>query len=144
MMAGGACLLLAMGVIGTRQRIVRLAPRVAALYAGIGLPVNVRGLEITALAPQRSNAADLTVSGAIRNIAQRRVVVPRLVYEVRDALGAPLAVWTEKAPAKTLGTGKTMTFVSAPHQVPSNGHSLLVRFEDDEPMPLIRLARRAD
>ena len=110
----------------------------SAIDTGIGFLDHM----LTALA--RHSLFDLTVSGAIRNIAQRRVVVPRLVYEVRDALGAPLAVWTEKAPAKTLGTGKTMTFVSAPHQVPSNGHSLLVRFEDDEPMPLIRLARRAD
>ena len=100
MMAGGACLLLAMGVIGTRQRIVRLAPRVAALYAGIGLPVNVRGLEITALAPQRSNAADLTVSGAMGRDVPPRIVAAGQSFDTMERLNGKWLLKTRDVAAK--------------------------------------------
>lgn len=143
-MAAVACLVFATAAIGARQRIVRVEPRLATLYATIGLPVNVRGLDIVALAPQRLEGADMMVSGAIQNVAARRVVVPRLVYEVRDAQGARLVTWTETAPARTLGTGKTLPFVSAPHALPQEGRSVLVRFEDNDPAPPLRLARRTN
>ena len=133
---GATCLLVAMIALGARQRIVRIEPRLAGLYERIGLAVNVRGLEIAALTPTRPDAVDMTVAGTIRNVAQSRVAVPRLVYEVLDAEGAPLVTWTERAPVKILDTGRTTTFVSSPHQLPPGGHSILVRFAtDDDPMP---------
>ena len=144
--AAFACLVLAMGGLGAREWIVKLVPRTADLYAAIGLPVNVRGLAIEALVPARPDAspADLTVSGTIRNVAERRVVVPRLVYEVRDGGGAPLLTWSEAAPAHTLATGRRLPFVSSPHQLPADARSILVRFEDADPSPPIRLARSLD
>lgn len=141
--AAAMCLASAMGLIGARTHVVRLAPRTAGLYAAIGLPVNVRGLEIATLAPERpaESPSDMTVSGEIRNIAQKRVAVPRLTYEIRDAAGTPLVTWTERAGAKTIGTGKTLPFVSSPHRLPADAKSILVRFEDDDTPTPIRLAR---
>jgi hypothetical protein len=131
--------------IGARGLIVRTVPRMAALYASVGLPVNVRGLEIGTLRPERSESSDVTVAGAIRNVARHRVPVPRLVYEVRDARGATLATWTERAPSKWLATGRTLPFVSSPHELPPESHSVLVHFEtDDGPDAPIRVARRSD
>lgn len=142
--AGVMCLASVMGLIGARTDVVRLAPRTAGLYAAIGLSVNVRGLEIAALAPERpaESPSDLTVSGEIRNVARKRVAVPRLTYEIRDAAGTPLVTWTERAGAKTIGTGTTLPFVSSPHRLPPDAKSVLVRFEDEDAPTPVRLARR--
>lgn len=136
-----ACVVATMGLLGARERIVAAAPRLAGLYAAIGLPVNVRGLEILALSPARPASApgDVTIAGEIRNVAKKRVGVPRVTYQIRDAHGATLATWTEHAPARTLGVGKSLPFVSTPHTVPPGAAAVLVRFEDDMP---VRVAGR--
>lgn len=140
-----ACIALVMLLIGQRDRVVRLVPRTARLYAALGMPVNVRGLAFAAIAPARADAGsgDLTISGEIRNVAARRVRVPRLAYEVRNAAGVPLAKWSEGAPARTLGTGKVLAFASLPHAIPPEGQVVLVRFEADELQDTpIRIVRR--
>jgi hypothetical protein len=135
----------AMAALGARERVVRAAPRLAALYEKLGLPVNVRGLQIENLSSDRLDASSLTVAGAIRNVTRRRVVVPRLVYQVRDSEGTPIATWTEKLAVRTLGTGKSTAFVSAPHQLPAEGRTVLVRFQADEDLgPAMLMARRGD
>jgi predicted Zn finger-like uncharacterized protein len=132
-------MIVAMAAIAGRTAIVRHVPRLAGLYAAAGLPVNVRGLEIEALSPQRPAQDTLIVSGTIHNIAGHRVGVPRLVYEVRDEAGATLLSWTEAAPTRALVTGARLAFSSRLHVVPPEGRSVLVHFADAEvhPKPLI-------
>ena len=105
-------------------------PRMAALYAAAGMPVNVRGLEIGRLAPARLGKAEVTIAGEIRNVAGRRLVVPRVAFEIRDATGASLVSWSEAAPAKMLASGKTLAFTSTPHDLhtrrPNRARSLRV------------------
>ena len=115
-----------------RDRIARHVPRVVAVYRALGLDVNPVGLAFDALAPRRLASSDVTVAGGIRNIAHNRVTVPRIAFEVRDAAGAPLLSWNEAAPARTLAAGATMSFVSAPHHMPSDSAFVAVRFASDE------------
>lgn len=142
--AGLACLALATGVVGARERVVRALPRTAALYAAAGLPVNLRGLSFTALAPGRLASNDVVVAGTIRNAASHRISVPLLSFVVRDVGGRTLMTWREHAKATALGAGRTLAFTSAPHHVPPDATSVLVRFEDGEDDLAKTLVSRAE
>ena len=123
-----ACLGLTALVLA-RESVVRAMPRTAAIYALGGLPVNVVGLVFARVAPERLPSSDVTIKGALRNVAGRRVHVPRLAFEVRDAAGTTLVSWSETVPAKTLAPGSELGFVSKPHRLPLDSRSVLVRFE---------------
>lgn len=118
--------------LGARATIVQMMPRAAALYAAAGLPVNLRGLEFREVRTARADPSspEVTIKGDIRNVAGRRVRVPRLVFEVRDEAGQPLIRWSERAPAKLVGAGRTLAFASSPHAIPPESHVVLVHFED--------------
>ena len=118
--------------ITQRDRIVRHAPRTAVLYKRIGLEVNPIGLAFNALVPRRLDSSDLMVAGGIRNVVHRRVAVPRIAFEVRDAAGTVLLSWSEAAPARSLDPGATMSFASAPHRLPAESASVIVRFASDD------------
>ena len=135
-----ASLALVTGLVGQRERIVRHAPRTASLYSSIGLGVNVSGLAFASVAPQRLASSDVTVAGAIRNVTGRRVTVPRIAYEVRDAIGTPLLSWSEAVASKTLDAGKTLAFESSPHHMPADSRTVSVRFVTDDSMTRRRVA----
>lgn len=120
----------AMVLIGAREPIVRLIPRTAQFYTAAGLPVNVRGLEFVSLVQARDSAdpSFVVISGSIHNVARRRVTVPRLAFLVQDASGKTVMTWTEAAPLKMLGAGRNLPFASAPHAIPADAKSVLVRF----------------
>lgn len=123
-----ACLALTSLVVA-RENVVRAVPRAAALYGTIGLPVNVVGLAFARVAPERLATRDVIVRGALRNVAGRKVRVPRLAFEVRDAAGTTLVAWSETVPAKTLAVGRELGFASLPHRLPEASRTVLVRFE---------------
>lgn len=131
--AAAAGLALVMMIIGARERIVRMMPRTAALYQAAGLPVNIRGLAFANVTPERlDQASQITIKGEIRNIVTHREPVPRLAYEVRDAAGQPLVSWSEKGPARVIAAGRSLAFASAPHLLPDQARSVLVRFDAEE------------
>lgn len=123
-----ACLGFASLVV-SRESVVRAMPRTAALYAAVGLPVNVIGLALDRVTPERLASSDVTIRGALRNVAGRRVHVPRLAFEVRDAAGTTLVAWSETVTAKTLAAGSELGFVSTPHRLPAESRTVLVRFD---------------
>lgn len=112
-----------------RDGVVRAMPRFAALYADAGMPVNVVGLAFSSVAPERLASNDMTVRGAIRNVASHKVHVPRLAFEVRDAAGTTLVAWSETVTAKTLKAGAELAFASTPHRLPTDSRTVLVHFE---------------
>ena len=131
---GLASLALVSLTIGARAKIVQLVPRAAAIYGAAGLPVNLRGLAFRDVHSQRlaPSAADVVVSGEIRNVAHARVRIPRLTFVVRDVDGNEIARWSETAPARLLAAGRTLAFSSTPHAVPPASRAVLVEFESDD------------
>ena len=131
---GLASLALVSLTIGARAKIVQLVPRAAALYGAAGLPVNLRGLAFRDVHSQRitPTAADIVISGEIRNVAHARVRLPRLTFVVRDGDGNEIARWSETAPARLLAAGRTLPFASTPHAVPPDSRAVLVQFESDD------------
>jgi len=76
-----------------RIDIVRLWPRTASAYAGIGLPVNVVGLTVEDLKARpglQDGRAVLVVSGLLRNVRAKPVVAPPLSITLLDKDGKRL------------------------------------------------------
>ena len=128
--AGAALACLCFGsLMLAREGVVRAMPRTAALYAAAGLPVNVIGLAFARVVAERLASSDVTVRGALRNVAGRKVRVPRLAFEIRDAAGATLVAWSEATSAKTLAAGSEVDFASKPHNLPIASRTVLVHFD---------------
>lgn len=136
-----ACLAVTMGVIGKRNEIVRFLPGTGALYAAIGLPVNIRDLEFGAVTAARADASVggvVEVSGTIHNIAHRRVSVPRLTFEVRNAAGTVLASWSENAPKRSLASEETLAFATKTEALPEGYTDIAVHFSDEAAVKKLR------
>ena len=126
--AAVGCLAFA-ALLAAREQVVRALPRMAAFYAAAGLPVNVVGLAFAHVSPERLASNDVVIRGALRNVADRKVHIPRLAFEVRDQAGATLVAWTEMMSARSLAAGREFGFASTPHRLPADSRSVSVRFE---------------
>ena len=124
--------ILAVTGVTARETIVRTIPRLAGFYASAGWAVNLRGLQFANVASRQPDAQGTTISGEIRNVEQRRVRIPRVAFEARDAEGMALLSWSETAPAATLSAGRTLAFTSTPHRLPSASRTVQVTFVDED------------
>jgi predicted Zn finger-like uncharacterized protein len=129
---------LAMGLIKARDEVVRRVPGAGAAYAMIGLPVNLRGLELqrvhsTLLAD--GGGSVLAVEGEIVNDRDRQLPVPDMRLSVRSAQGQELYSWTAQAPKAKLDAGETIAFRARLVAPPANGQAVMVRFADAEAAP---------
>ena len=89
--------------IAARAAIVSIAPATAALYAGVGLPVNLRGLSIAdvrvTVARQTEGPGELLVTGEIANLRDGEDALCRIcAWRSRGEDGRELYVWTARAP----------------------------------------------
>jgi hypothetical protein len=130
-----ALILVLIGVVAAliawRGSIVRHAPQMASLYAVIGLPVNLRGLEFTAVNVSRDSHEGvnvLVVEGIIASAASRPVEVPRLRFAMRNEAGAEIYAWTAMPTREVLGPGETLPFRSRLASPPGEGKDITVRF----------------
>lgn len=114
-----------------RQAVVRAAPQLAAVYETIGLPVNIRGLTLTAI---ESGVVEdganrfLVVEGDVTNITKGRAAVPMIEVAVRDEAGTTLYTWTAEPPRATLEPAELVRFRARLASPPENGRSVRVRF----------------
>ena len=128
----------AMAAIGARATIVRFAPRTAALFETLGLPVNLKGLAI-----ERVNAkvlADgerriLVVEGDLVNSGDRAEVARPLAVSVRDADGQQLYTWTTRAPQQEVGVNDRAAFVARLASPPVDAASVVVEFDREGAEP---------
>lgn len=116
-----------------RNAVVRAMPQSAALYAGIGLPVNLRGLEIRDVVAFRNPAeagqpAELVLEGDLVGLAREAAPVPPLAVEVRDAEGRTLRSFAVAPPRAALGQGERARFRATLADPPAQGRGLRIRF----------------
>ena len=124
-----ASALLALGFY--REQVVRLVPDAAEIYAAIGMPVNLRGLEIGALSTTRDvqdGVIVLSVEGTITNVTQTRLAVPRLRLIVLDDKQVEIYAWTAQPPQSHLEPRECVAFRSRLAAPPPEGRRVLVRF----------------
>lgn len=116
-----------------RVPVVRALPQTAGLYARIGLPVNLRGLELRDVLAYRNPAdaarpAELVVEGDLVGIARGDAPVPSIAVELRDAGGRAVVTYAVPAPRSVLGEAETARFRARFPDPPAAGRSVEVRF----------------
>ena len=133
--------LAAVGLFGAlgREAVVRVVPDLAGLYALIGLPVNIRGLEFRHVVG-RSDIDDgmpvLAVEGEIANVAPRRVEVPALRLALRGAGRDELYAWIVAPPKRAASPGESMRFRARLPAPAADAKEVTVRFARDTELKL--------
>jgi hypothetical protein len=125
----------AMALIGLREKIVRIAPRAAAPYAAVGLPVNIDGLafaDVRSRVEMEGTRKALVVEGEIVNLRRDANSLPPLALSVRGADGQDKYAWTTRAPKPRLEGGEKVAFRARLAAPPEDGAEVLVRFARNE------------
>jgi hypothetical protein len=114
-----------------REQVVRTMPQAADVYAGLGVPVNLRGIEFQNVRGSNETADGVTVlvvEGKLVNITPRTIELPRLRLSVRDSAAKEIYTWTATAPKPSLGPGEVAEFRSRLASPPADGKAIEVRF----------------
>jgi hypothetical protein len=126
-----AVVLGSMSLVGLKEEIVRVAPASAAVYAALGLPVNLRGLEFrgvkSTVSEDRSQRL-LKVHGEIANLRLGLTSVPPIELVVQGQDGRALYRWTTIASKPKLGVNETIAFEARLVAPPEAGREVRVRF----------------
>ena len=119
-------------LIAARAAIVSKAPAMAAIYAGVGLPVNLRGLSIADtrvfLTQQAEGQGELVISGEIANLRNGVTIVPDLRLALRGEDGREVYVWTSRGPKASLNARERVPFRARLAAPPAGVRDVLVKF----------------
>jgi predicted Zn finger-like uncharacterized protein len=132
-LALAAIVLLIVGGIGLRKHVVKAAPETAKLFGAVGLPVNLRGLELSAVKSGVMNEGSmeiLVVQGVISNVTTHKQAVPPLRFSVRDGKNVEIYAWTANADVRMLDPGQTVAFRRRLASPPQDSSKVMVRFSD--------------
>ena len=119
------------GLIFERGNIVRLMPQTAALYAAIGMPINLRGLvfeDVKSTTEMQDSIPVLVIEGSIRNITRDNAEVPRLRFAMRNSAGADIYSWTAVPDRTLIAPGTVLSFRTRLASPPSESRGAYVRF----------------
>jgi predicted Zn finger-like uncharacterized protein len=126
-----ALVLVLLCLVAARQQVVRFLPQTASLYARVGLPVNLRGLQFAAIKTVREmqdGVPVLVVEGEIVGTSARLTEVPRLRLAVVNAEGREIYAWTARPSRSVLPPGETLAFRSRLASPPAEASGVTVRF----------------
>jgi hypothetical protein len=121
--------------VATRERIVRLVKAAAPLYASIGLPVNLHGLDIRGVKStllQDSAGRVLAVEGEITNLRASQMVIPELHVALRALDGREIYTWTTPPPKAKLAAGESVAFRARLASPPEAAREVSIRFAATE------------
>lgn len=128
-----AALVLALpAAIALRRPIVRAAPESARVFAAIGMPVNLVGLDITDVTSgftEEDAKRVLIVEGAITNPGAHPLTVPPIQVVVEGGAGELLYAWSTRAPRSNLGPTETTRFRIRLASPPPEGRRVAVTFK---------------
>jgi hypothetical protein len=119
------------GAFWARQQVVAAIPGTAGVFALLGHPVNLAGLDIESVVTRaefEGTQAVLVVEGVVRNMTSSARVLPRLRFAVRDTAGNELASWPETITRQTIAPGERLPFRTRLTPAPRNGNDVEVRF----------------
>ena len=113
-----------------RTTVVRAMPQTAGLYARIGLPVNLRGLDLRDVVAfqTQGDGAQLVVEGDVVGVAADGAPVPHIEIEVRDGRDQPLYRWSVAPPRRSLEARETARFRASLSAPPAEARAIHVRF----------------
>ncbi|MFD1702408.1 MJ0042-type zinc finger domain-containing protein [Methylopila henanensis] len=114
-----------------RADVVRHAPATGSLFALAGFPVNVRGLEISALTSVEEiedGVPVLMVTGVVSNVTGDAIEPPRLRLAVLAGDDREIYAWTTVLGRSSLKGGEAAPFRSRLASPPAEGRRIQVRF----------------
>ena len=121
-------------VIAARAAIVSIAPATAAVYAGVGMPVNLRGLSIVdvraTVTHETESQGELLVTGEIANLRDSEIPVPSLRLALRGEDGRELYAWIARGPKTSLGARERVPFRARLAAPPAGVREVLVKFAE--------------
>jgi len=118
-------------LVWQRNLAVRMAPQLADVFEMAGLPVNVRGLSLSAVESglvEDGQNRFLVVEGDVTNITRHKTSVPLIEVAVNDAAGTTLYTWTTQPPRPTLEPAELVRFRARLASPPEKAQSVRVRF----------------
>jgi hypothetical protein len=118
-------------LVGGRAQVVRSVPAMAPAYAALGLPVNLRQMDIEGVVSKlmdEDGRRILVVEGEIRNLADGPRAAPRMRLSVVDSNGQEIYFWTAAPPKSRLLAGEKASFRARLAAPPQDGREVRVRF----------------
>jgi hypothetical protein len=126
--------ILVVAALAKPRTVVRLLPRTAAVYAALGLAVNLRGFDfehVTARFEEAGGGRFLAVEGILRNVARQGRDPPRLRLTLSDANGRSIYFWTASSGIKGLPAGEAAPFRARLAAPPLEAQAVTVDFMPD-------------
>lgn len=118
-------------LVGNKNAIVEQWSPAANIFALMGAPVNLKGLEITnrrSVLLEEDGHRILMVEGKIKNVGGSSLKVPELDMNIRGNMSRNLYSWRAPSPRSTLGKGEVITFRTRLIAPPEGAAELRVRF----------------
>jgi hypothetical protein len=126
--------IIGMMAIACRAMVVSIAPGTGAVYAAVGLPVNLLGVSIAkvraTVAEQTEGAGELVVSGEIENLRDAKTSPPSLRLALLGEDGREIYVWTTKGPKTSLNGHERVAFRARLAAPPAGVREVLVKFAE--------------
>jgi len=117
--------------IGARHGLVHHFPAAAKLYAAIGRPVNLDGLDLRAVSSvlkAENGGKYLLIKGEIVNLRNRTSKLPNLDLALRGGDGRNVYTWQAPSPTKRIKAHDSISFVARLDSPPEGAQDVLVRF----------------
>lgn len=121
------------GALLFRTDVVRVLPDLAGVYAGMGLKVNVVGLDfsdVTTLLSRRGASDVMTVNATIYGVEARRVVVPPVVVTLLGDDDKPVYAWSVAPKQGDLEPGEVISFSAELASPPESARQVRLSFAD--------------
>lgn len=123
-------LVLVGGVYAARDRLVYQFPDLASLYESVGINVNLQGLafeDIRTIRRPENGVAVLVVEGAIRNITNQTMQIPKLHF-ILSGRDREVYSWQDKTVSERIPSGERVEFRTVLASPPDVADRLHVRF----------------
>ena len=127
-------------LLAGRSGVVRAVPESAVLFAALGLPVNLVGLDlfqVTSSLGRTGDKPELVVEGEIRNPSAHPLPVPPVTITIRSEDGSLLYHWSVAAQDVRLAGGESTRFRARLASPPPAGRSVAVSFRAGPGAPVV-------
>jgi predicted Zn finger-like uncharacterized protein len=131
--AAAVIALLLAGALAGRESLVRHLPGTARIFAALGYPVNLRGLEfrnVTFRTEIDNGVPVLAVSGDIVNVTDKAVAVPDIRFSLRNASRHEVYHWTGRAESGEVAPDGGTAFLTRLASPPLAADHLQIHFVD--------------
>lgn len=130
-MLAGAIAIAGVAGAAAPSEMARFLPPTRAIYAELGMDVNVTGLEFRNVGQQHSvvdGVRVLAIQGEIVNIGKRERRIPALAFTLKDERLRPVYDWRLRATAQAVGPGEVSAFITRIASPPETARHIEIRF----------------